>query len=109
MHKAISKRRLQSPSILIIVAGLTLVACEPVPDNPTRQGAAGPELQLVPGRNCFQNVCFFYDSRRNRVSIPGKEGAPVPGSVNVADGYMTPAEFRTLHQTAALSPTITRD
>lgn len=109
MQNVFAKRRRLVPAALGLATGLTLIACEPVQDNPTRQGASGPEIALVPGRNCFQNLCFFYDSRRNRVSIPGKEGAPIPGRVNVSDGYMTPSEFRTLHQTAALAPTITRD
>lgn len=109
MKPVYSKRRIAIPAALLLLSGLGLAACEPVPDNPTRQGASGPEIQLVHGKNCYQNLCFYYDSRRGFVTLRGKEGAPIPSSVNVSDGYMTPSEFRTLHQTAALSPTITID
>lgn len=109
MQNPFSIRPIQISTTLLLAAGLLLAACEPVPDNPTRQGPSGPEIQLVHGKNCYQNLCFYYDSRRNIVTLRGKEGAPIPSSVNVADGYMTPAEFRTLHQTAALSPSFTID
>ncbi|WP_204112631.1 hypothetical protein [Shimia biformata] len=109
MQNAILNRRPYRPAAMMLGTALALTACAPIPDNPTREGSAGAEIALVPGKNCYQNLCFYYDSRRNRVSIPGKEGAPVPGRVDISDGYMTPSEFRTLHQTAALAPTITRD
>ncbi|WP_204112630.1 hypothetical protein [Shimia biformata] len=108
MPTALFRRRIQAPS-LVLLAGLVLTACEPVPDNPTRPGASGPEIALVHGKNCFQNLCFYYDSRRNFVTLRGKEGAPIPASVDVSDGYMTPSEFKTLHRTAALSPSYTID
>lgn len=92
---------------LAVPGGLVLAvaACEPVPNNPTRQVSGATEIQLVPGRNCWNNVCLNYDPQRDRVGVRGREYVSVPGSVDTSDGFVTVAEFnRIMHAARSATP-----
>lgn len=58
----------------------------------TRATAAGTEITLRNGQNCFNNKCFRYDAARNAVSIQAR----VPVAAGNVSGSITPEQFNEL-------------
>ncbi|MDK3074022.1 hypothetical protein QO034_12950 [Sedimentitalea sp. JM2-8] len=83
---------------------LLLVAACSVPSNPSRTGASGvTEIQLIDGRNCWNNRCLRFDSMNRSVSVAGKFPVRAPRDIDLRGGYVTEAEFARMFQTANMA------
>lgn len=80
-------------SIAIFAFAVAFTASLPVTGTAqTRATAAGTEITLRNGQNCFNNKCFRYDAARNAVSIQAR----VPVAAGNVRGSITPEQFNEL-------------
>jgi hypothetical protein len=81
-----------------IAAGLPtmLAACLELPDNAFSEGPTGKEIQIVNGRNCWGNQCFYFNQRDGEISVVGREPIAAPSKIDLRKGYVTEAEFNAL-------------
>lgn len=82
---------------------LLLAACS-VPNNPSRTGGSGvTEIQLIDGKNCWNNRCLRFDSTDRSVQVSGKFPVRAPRDIDLRSGYVTEAEFAQMFQTANMA------
>jgi hypothetical protein len=81
-----------------IAAGLPtmLAACLELPDNAFSEGPTDKEIQIVNGRNCWENQCFYFNQRDGEISVAGREPIAAPSKIDLRKGYVTEAEFNEL-------------
>lgn len=84
-----------------LLPALLLAAACTTANNPTQPTASGgTDIQLVDGRNCWNNQCFRFSKVDRSVSVTGKYPVRVPRDIDVRDGIVTEAEFRAMFQRA---------
>jgi hypothetical protein len=82
---------------------MALVGCLKVPDNAFSEGPTGKEIQIVNGRNCWENQCFYFNQRDGEISVAGREPVAAPSKIDLRKGYVTEAEFNELVLAARLA------
>lgn len=80
------------PLAIFALATAFAVSAQAQTPAQTRTTAAGTEIVLRSGQNCFNNKCFRYDAARNAVSIQGR----VPVAAGNVRGAITPEMFNEL-------------
>ncbi|MGY6633938.1 MAG: hypothetical protein ACXIU8_09355 [Alkalilacustris sp.] len=95
-------------SILLaaLPATFLLAACTPPPDSPLRMTPTGERVQLTDPRTCLDRECLEWDSRRGRVSQPGRESFRLPAGMADADGFVSRADFQRLLDRSRAEPSI---
>ncbi|MFD3188697.1 hypothetical protein ACFMPD_00310 [Sedimentitalea sp. HM32M-2] len=91
------------PLFRLLPAALLVAACS-APDNPVRTAPGGTtEIALQDGRNCYNNQCLRYSRAQRSVSVTNKYPVRIPRDIDVRDGYVTPADFAAMFQTANMA------
>lgn len=92
---------------LMPFAALAAIAACTVEPNPTITTASGAiEIQITDGLNCYDNQCFKYDARYNTVSVAGRVNTSPPPGTTLADGSVSPAEFKATFEKAVRARTV---
>ncbi|MFY2824414.1 hypothetical protein [Ruegeria sp. MALMAid1280] len=88
---------------ILCVLGL-LAACD-VPQAPVVTGPDGQtRIQIsTSGLTCYNNRCLDINPAARSVRQIGNRTTRIPGSIDVSDGTVTPAEFQQMGVTAALA------
>ncbi|NOD33158.1 MULTISPECIES: hypothetical protein [unclassified Ruegeria] len=87
------------------LGALALVAACDVPQATVVTGPDGQsriEINLS-GLTCYQNRCLDINPAARSVRQIGNRTTRIPASIDVSDGYVTPAEFRQMATTASLA------
>ena len=82
---------------------LCISACT-VANNPSQPGPTGTaKIELVEGRNCWNNQCLRFSRVNRSVSVIGRHPVRIPRDIDVRDSQVTEAEFAEMFQTANMA------
>lgn len=90
-----------------MLAGLpmTLAACLEVPDNASSLQNGVTRIQLMEGRNAWGNQVFYYNKKRQEVSVTGREAVAMPATLQEAT-TVSESEFKSLLTLTRQAPLI---
>ena len=82
---------------------LCISACTAA-NNPSQPGPAGnTKIELVEGRNCWNNQCLRFNRVNRSVSVTGRHPVRIPRDIDVRDGIVTETEFAAMFQAANMA------